>query len=248
MPYGKRKRYTRGTRRSSKRTYSKPASRVSRRGKYSKVSRKRTKWQAATTVSPYRKFMYNQVGFEHTHTTIAFQFSSVFRGNSIFDPYETGVGNQPYGYDQLVGPNVFYNNYLVKASKITVYPATLGNASNAYFDVLVVPYRANTLPYTEVQDIRRMPYCRSFRLQAATIANKACVVSSYASSKAILSREFGDDNLATGQYDGNPTYQWYWHVITDSTNFPVGANTKVKFDVKIAYYTKLLRKQEINDS
>lgn len=247
MPYNaKYKPRTKSTRRAPKR-YSKRGARGQiRRRKYTKVSRKRTSWQSATTVSPYRKFIYNDTGFEHVHTTIAFQFDNVFRGNSLFDPDYTGVGVQPYGFDQLCP--VFYNNYFVKASKISIFPATIGNSSNAYFEVLVVPYRAATLPYTEVEDIRRMPYARSVRLHASTVSEKTDSVHSYATSRAILSKEFTDDALATGQYDGNPTITWFWHVISDSTTFPVGANTKVKFDVKIKYYTKLIRKQELNES
>lgn len=245
MPYnGKRK--ARSTRKATRRT-PKGGSRRSTRGrKYPKVSRKRQAWQAATTVSPYRKFIYNDSAFEHVHAVGSFNFVSVFRGNSLYDPDYSGVGVQPYGYDQLCP--TFYNNYFVKSSKITVYPSTLGNSSNAYFEILVVPYRASSLVSTDPDDVRRMPYCRSLRLTSSTISNKACFVSSYASTSAILSKEFGTDTLASGQYDGDPTYVWYWHVVTDSSDYPVGANTKVKFDVKIAYYTKLMRKQEFIES
>ena len=172
--------------------------------------------------------------------------STTSSGVTLYDPDATGVGVQPYGYDQLCP--VFFNNYWVKASKITIYPSTIGNESCAYFEVLVVPYRADTLPYTEVEDIRRMPNCRSIRLTKDSISNKSTRVSSYATSVSVLSTQFGKDTLATGQYDGNPTYQWYWHVITDSTTWPVNANTYVSYDCKITYYSKLLRKQELNES
>lgn len=41
---------------------------------------------------------------------------SIFRANSISDPYQTGVGHQPYGHDQW---KTIYNRYEVLSSKIT---------------------------------------------------------------------------------------------------------------------------------
>lgn len=251
MPYS-RKRY--GSRRTRKTAVRTPKGRTygkARRGKYSKVSRKRSKWQSATTVSPYRKFVYNDQGFAFTLTSILFQYQHVFRGNSLFDPDSTGVGVQPYGYDSLCGASAFFNNYNVKSSKITIYPSVAPSyVTNfpPYFELLIVPYRSSTLPFNEPCDIRRMPYCRSIRFSSDSQANHTTKVSSYSSSKAVLGAPFATDVSSTGQYDGNPTYTWYWIVTFDTGNWAPTANIAFTFDVKIKYYTKLIRKQEFNES
>lgn len=252
MPY-RRKLYgrskSRPTRKSAVSTSSRGSRGKARKGKYTKVSRNRSQWQAATSVSPYRRFIYNDTGFTAVLSTIIYQTQNVFSGNSLYDPDVTGSGVQPYGFDQLCP--VFYNNYNVKASKITVYPSVAPSYVTSfppYFECLIVPYRTTTLPYNEVEDIRRMPYCRSIRFSAQSQGSHPTSLSSYASTKSILSREFANDVSATGQYDGNPTYRWYWFVIIDTNTWIPTANISVKFDVKIAYYTRLIRKVELNES
>lgn len=42
---------------------------------------------------------------------------AVFRANSCYDPYQTGVGTQPRGFDQWM---TIYDHFYVKRSKITV--------------------------------------------------------------------------------------------------------------------------------
>lgn len=245
--YGTRK--TRGTRKTTLNSRSRKSRATYRKGKYSKVSRKRTSWQAGTFVSPYRRFVYNDSGFTVNLTDLTFQQIYRFRGNSLYDPDYTGIGVQPYGFDQLCP--TFYNNYNVRGSKITVYPSvakTYETSFPPYFDCLVVPYRGPDLTYTELEDIRRMPYCRSIRFSAESQANHPTRVSSYAATNAILGPEFGKDVLASGQYDGSPTYVWYWLVVFDTTDWIPSATIKINFDVKIVYYSKLLRKQELNES
>lgn len=253
MPYRKKyaaRRYN-TARKGARSTRSRRSGRSYRNRKYTKVSRRRTRFQSATTVSPYRKFTYNQCDFLSTLTTIAFQSTKVFRGNSLFDPDYTGTGNQPYGYDQLCSSTTFFNNYNVRSSKIIVYPSvsqTYITGWPAYFDCLVVPYRDYTLPDYDISNVRRMPHVRALRFTSNSLDNKSNRCSSYASSSSVMGPEFAKDVGATGQYDGNPSRTWYWHVLIDSTTWAPTANIVVKFDVKIVYYTKLFRRQEIAQS
>lgn len=253
MPYS-RKRYgtrkTSATRKGTRRAATGRTRGSYRKGKYAKISRKRSSWQSGSTVSPNRRFVFADESYAPTAlTNVNLQSQYIFRGNSLFDPDYSGVGAQPYGYDQLCP--VFYNNYNVKSCKITVYPSVAAayvTGFPPYIEVLVVPYRGNALPYTDPNDVRRMPYCRSMRISPTSQANGINKISSYASTKAILGREFASDVSATGQYDGNPTYTWYWFVIFDTASWVPTAPIPVSFDVKIAYYTKLLRKQELDQS
>lgn len=57
--------------------------------------------------------------------------------NSLYDPNFTGVGHQPYGFDQLCP--VFYNQYIVKAVKITLLANTIGGSAE-----VAVVYKLDT--------------------------------------------------------------------------------------------------------
>jgi hypothetical protein len=46
--------------------------------------------------------------------------------NSLFDPNQTGVGHQPYGFDQL---SSFYQQYIVHSFKVTLLANTIGSTA-----------------------------------------------------------------------------------------------------------------------
>lgn len=50
----------------------------------------------------------------------------VFRCNSVFDPDLTGIGHQPFGYDQHT---LLYDRYRVLSSKITVTPVDVDSSN-----------------------------------------------------------------------------------------------------------------------
>jgi hypothetical protein len=51
---------------------------------------------------------------------------NLFRLNSLFDPNQTGVGHQPYGFDQL---SLFYQQYIVHSYKVTILANTIGGTA-----------------------------------------------------------------------------------------------------------------------
>jgi hypothetical protein len=51
---------------------------------------------------------------------------NLFRLNSLFDPNQTGVGHQPYGFDQL---SLFYQQYIVHSFKVTLLANTIGSTA-----------------------------------------------------------------------------------------------------------------------
>lgn len=253
MPYSRRK-GSRGARSVSSRSYrtrgqSRSGRSAYRKRKYTKVSKKRTTWTPGTTVTPFRRFVYNDEAFSLSLSNLTTPQWAVFRGNSCYDPDYSGTGVQPYGWDQLCP--VFYTNYNVKASKITVYPSVNQTYSPSFpsqFECLVVPYRETSIPYSEMSDLRRMPYARSVRFNSASSSTSPPRVSSYCTTKSMWGKEISESEDAVAQYNGNPVSTWYWYVFMDDTAWASGTAVPVKFDVKIVYYTKLLRKAEFNES
>ncbi len=53
----------------------------------------------------------------------------LWRLNSLFDPNQTGIGHQPYGFDQLAA---FYSRYLVRGARWVLTCMTPGASSDIY--------------------------------------------------------------------------------------------------------------------
>lgn len=87
---------------------------------------KNTTYQIAKNMSgPLANRMITKMKFVE-HTTLDANVGAiahhVYRANGMFDPNYTGVGHQPYGFDQMLGTSAttgFYQKYRVLGSKIT---------------------------------------------------------------------------------------------------------------------------------
>lgn len=252
MPYGKRratKRKPTYRRKSTRRTYTGRTRGGYRRGKYTKVSRRRSSWTTGTTVSPFRKFVFNDEDYAFSLSTLSPYVWKLFRGNSCYDPdYDVG-GVQPYGYDQLCP--AFYQRYCVKGSKITVYPFISVNntITPQRVKIVVVPYFDTTIPYSEYTDVIRMPGAKSSLLSYYANDNKTRKCVSYYRTASVLGKNQANDEDSSALYNANPANQWYWYVFC-YTGEPVtaGDTLTIRYDVKITYYTCLSQKVSMNES
>lgn len=59
-------------------------------------------------------------------STLGVPAGNLFSGNSVYDPNQTGVGHQAYGFDQL---SAYYFNYLVTHSSCSVGPIFPSNTT-----------------------------------------------------------------------------------------------------------------------
>ncbi len=196
----------------------------------------------------YRTLIYNDTNFDMTTNGSAIT-RHVFSGNSIFDPDVTGVGSQPYYFDQLAA---IYGDYLVYGSKITIYlrtstALTTCNNIRSY----IWPTKGTAAPtYTETNDLNQLPRIRSATWNRET-ASKSMTssgyqkMSAYAKSGPLLSISKYNDDLQANVTQ-NPAQRWYFQVITDTTDFGVAAD--ILMDVKIKYYCKFFRRLTINES
>lgn len=73
-----------------------------------------------------------------------------YRANSIFDPDYSGVGHQPFGYDQW---SILYNHYVVLGSKITV--KVINSIPNGTSPSYMGCYLSDdtSIPYTEAYQL-----------------------------------------------------------------------------------------------
>lgn len=206
----------------------------------------RPKWQNPLSQKGYFKFRYQDSSFNMSTAAVEGYINTrVFRGNSLFDPDYTGVGVQPYGYDQMCA---IYNRYYVYASKITVYPHFVGMSTpDSCRDVrwLVFPWCAPTVSYNEYEDLasQMRPY-KALTMNDPSDQKQNLTI--YQSTKRM--QRLGDpDEVDSGAVTTtNPAQTWYWFVRADTSG--TGTAVFLNMDVKITFYCKLITETNVDES
>lgn len=250
MPNARSKSF--GRRRYRRRTAKKTGGSIKRYGRrrygVKKIMSLRPKWINPLSQKQFAKFVYADTSFSRTlNAAGGYSAYYVFRGNSVFDPDYTGVGVQPYGYDQLCNADM-YNFYRVASSSIKVYfrpEETYAGIRRLH--VSVIPMRINNPIMTDISDVRMLPFQRSTAYDGATETTKGCIIKNYMSSGRLLTEASSKDFGYSAAYTGNPTGLWYWivHFYTDVYD---DEEVDIYFDVKIKYYTLLSRSGMPNES
>lgn len=243
MPYGRRRLHSRYPRRTS--TRARGPSRSTRRfkGRRSSHRRVRTRWQKAVVNTRPTKFTYVDDHFSDSCLSNSYTCRS-FRGNSCFDPDFTGVGVQPYAWDNFTGASGLFTMYNCLASKISVYFSNTTN--NTRLRVLIVPSRtdAANLPYSDPSDISAMPYCRQLVYNAMD-GSRGTKLSAYCSTRKLFPDFNTKDNTFSSLYSASPATQWYWCIfIWDEDS----SAADLVFDFKIKYYCIMTRNSNMNES
>lgn len=254
MPYGRRlthkragsSKYRSSTRRST-RSYA-PRKRYSRRKNYTKVKSLRPKWLNPLSQKQLVCFNYSDSSFSRT-LNVAGGYSGyyVFRGNGPFDPDYTGVGVQPYGYDQYTG-SALYTYYRCPSSSIRVYfRAEETYASIRRLHAFLIPMRIPNPVLTDISDVRNIPLRIETTYDGETESTKGAKMKHYCSTRKIFTEGTSTDFGFTSGYATVPSGQWYWivHFYTDVYDTE---EVDIYFDVKIKYYTILSRSDVPNES
>lgn len=248
MPYYRQRKYNRRGKRSyNKRPFKRVAGTVRKRytgqnyQAYRGYKKKWSKWQKATPSKCTRLIKFNYVDSAFDMSTVvgnSYQEHQVFAGNGLFDPDITGVGSQPYGYDNWCGASGFFSKYKVYASKITIYVSSTNvSGTMPVCKVFLFPSETLAPAFTNPGDLTQYAYCKQGVLGANTTTGLLCKITNYSTSKLILGKEKANDEEATAASTANPSNIWYWHVYIDTSGWTVEAT--IKMDIKIKYYTKL---------
>lgn len=155
----------------------------------------------------------------------------IFRGNGPYDPDQTGVGVQPYGWDQLFGANTFYYNYECLASKIKIH-LTATESFAGEVRIMLLPTRNTTLPQ-DAADIRRIPGCKTI-CWTYNDGGRGSNIRAYMSTRKIFPDVARDDASFNSNYASLPTLQWYWYLMIDTSSG--NRELTFKFDCEIKYY------------
>lgn len=208
----------------------------------------RAKWLNPLSSKQLVRFAYADSGYSRT-LNVAGNYTAyyVFRGNSVFDPDVTGVGVQPYGYDDLCTDSM-YTNYRVTSSSISVYfrpESTYANMRRLH--AMIIPMVSSTPVLTDISDVRNIPYHKETTYDGVTESTKGAKMKHYHSTKRAVPIYNPNDFDFSAAYTANPLLAWHWIVFFYAEEFD-DEEVDIYFDVKIKYYTILTRYGVPNES
>lgn len=166
----------------------------------------------------------------------------LFRANSVYDPNYTGIGHQPYMFDQCAA---FFNHYDVLSStiKITVVP-TISNPGVAI--VSGVYLADDTSAYTDYGtfiEARRGTY----KIIPAAANNTAPVSIKTAFNKKSFYSKSVDQGETTALISANPTEDAFFHIWMQSADKASTSNA-VQYNVELTYTVRFFEPKDIPSS
>lgn len=173
------------------------------------------------------KFHYKEV---LTYSSATVPQSYVYRGNSLYDPNQTGTGAQPIGRDEM---SAFYNDYECYASSINL---CVTSASNIPYWVYLYPTSYTGTTGGDYSNIENMPYGKRFFVPAVTAMSKVPQIVHYATTKDTTGVQTGDSGCKAAM-GANPDNQWFWNIYMIS--YDNSTVMSFQLEVKICYYTIL---------
>jgi len=217
-----------------------------RRTRVPSISKFGSKWANPLPQTARFKLRYIDNGFDGS-TTIGDGYRNlhVFAANNIYDPDYTGVGVQPYGFDELA--TLFPTGSVrVVGASITIN-FTIDESTATQVNCYVYPYRYGTAPtYGDVSDLRTLPYCRYSITDAVTGHTRKNWIKNYCSVARLFRDRTPRDQSFTSALNAGPSTGWFWHVVFDTSD--VAQEVAIVYSVKICYYVVYTRTAGVNES
>lgn len=170
------------------------------------------------------KFTYNQtVEMSTLQGAAAVQ---IFRGNSCYDPDQSGTGHQPPGFDEM---STYYNAYNAYASKIIV---TINTTATVPFYAVLTPFWAAATSNMSWDTVQAYPGCKHKVINNLYTGGKN-YISAFSNSTKELQLATSTAGLWAA-FNANPSNQWYWVFFIEPVDGATVATMIVSF--KIIYY------------
>lgn len=165
------------------------------------------------------------------------------RGNGPFDPDFFIGGTQPLGWDQWTP---FYNQYVVKASKITV---TCTSTSSGVGVFMILPtVRSTPVSTSGGLYAQQQPYCK-YRFVGSIDSGKGNVtLSHYMTTGKIFGKPMKSiaiDQDYAGFVTGLPVDEWFWHIYTYSQS---AGSFNPTFNIRVTYYVEFFDRKNLPQS
>lgn len=163
-------------------------------------------------------------------STLGAVITSNFRANSIFDPYETGVGHQPMWRDNFAA---IYNKYVVLGSKITV--TFLNNsANNAVVGINGEDDTSSSTTVTTRMEMNNSVWA-GMNSQSSSAGTQKLFYTY--NPKEDLGSDVKDDQGSLVDVGSTPTEQWFysvWGALLEGTTGTFDILVEIDYTVKFA--------------
>lgn len=218
-----------------------------RKSKYSKamVARSYAARIPTTSVAVCPDAMLVKLKYNTAYRITAALNEKTFRGNGCYDPDQSGVGHQCLGFDQWMA---FYARFRVYASRINV--TILNNYDNATNPnnnvVTVVLPTISSTGITSDEAAAEMFESKEDAAGKSTGPGEDKLNNYMQTNKMIGVKDIATDLSLSGSASADPVVQWFWKVITNSTEALTTQNTYV--NVTIEYTVEFFQRLQLNQS
>lgn len=158
--------------------------------------------------------------------------AQVFRGNSLYDPDQTGTGTQPYRFDQFCGApgaSGLYLNYLVLAASLEV---RIINTTPTVSVQYAIAASDDTTP-TSVRQVLDWSRAKSAWSGSLNDVQNTRPLRISARTKDVFGHSLSPEEDSAA-YNANPTDNWYFYLNTvggTSNSYTVIADCRIVYDV-----------------
>lgn len=160
----------------------------------------------------------------------------LFSGNSCFDPDTSGIGHQPFYFDQFVQ---LYNRYRVHKAEIIVELINSTISSH----LTITPTTDGNWP-ANVQQALESTYTSSMPISSSVFRN---IKTREISTRTIWGMQsISQDDLYQAVYSASPVRQWYWKIC--GTTFDGASTGSVRVNVRVVYHVEFFDRYPIGTS
>lgn len=166
--------------------------------------------------------------------------------NSLFDPNRSGLGHQPYGFDQLCGPSgsALYNRYRV--FKVDYVVVVANDTYNIHYAVL----NSNDAspPIGSVSEARENPRCQ-YKCQnpGGTLKQITGSISLPSLMGRTKAQYMASDNYQS-QYNTSPSELAIMNIYTQGLNDDVGVSMSHTVNVLLTYHVEFFDPHVLDQS
>lgn len=168
-----------------------------------------------------------------------------FRGNGPYDPYQTGIGSQPVGYDEWCA---FYSRYRVHGSKCKVDILNLNtNTANSSVMFTLIPSASVLTSALNPVEIAQNRYGKYVLLSPSSGGYSPRIISNYMSTKKILGVKSINPDEYSSPVNTFPVEQWFWNIQALNINFVPQTFDCVSI-ITVTYYMEFFGRKELDQS
>jgi hypothetical protein len=157
------------------------------------------------------------------YTAVTTPQNYIFRGNSVFDPNQTGTGSQPVGFDNL---STFFESYYVIGSRMKVF---LINQSTPVMQISISPTNATGMVTTYDQSLL-YPHSKFLVVDGVTRGGKSMgSLTHQMSTLSFFDEPYDRDFLSL--VTTNPSKQFYWAINFQTADQVTAITCNIQFTI-----------------